>query len=96
MILPKPTPMDRNFGGLYQTHSKEYFIYLNPTCLGINKGNPLDLKKTLEEVIKLWIGLERQQRYSTNRGLNLSQLCGQQVFGWKFPKPRTDKSLLVE
>ena len=73
-VLLKPDKMDKNFDGLYQTHNKEYFIYLSPTCLGINKGNPIDLNKTVEEVIRLRNGIEREQYYSTSREFNFSQL----------------------
>lgn len=71
IVLLKPDKMDKNFDGLYQTTSKEYFVYLNPRCLGINKGNPVDFKRTIDEVINLWNGLKKEQYYSTNKELIL-------------------------
>ncbi len=76
-VLLKPDKMDKNFDGLYQVNNKEYFVYLNPKCLGINKGNPIDLKKTIEEIINLWNGLKDEQYYSTSR-VYLSQLSSTQ------------------
>jgi len=76
-VLLKPDKMDKNFDGLYQTSNKEYFVYLNPKCIGINKGNPIDFKKTTEEIINLWNGLKKEQYYSTNR-VCLSQLFSTQ------------------
>jgi len=62
------------FHGLYRTHNKEYFVYLNPTCSGINKGNPVDLARTVREVIELSTGSKRKQYYSTYRELDFGRL----------------------
>ena len=80
MILTRPDKMDINFEGLYQFKNKEYFVYLNPKCSGINKGDPLNLKKVIEEVINLWLGLKKNQYYSTNRESLLSTLVVSQEY----------------
>jgi len=72
-VMLKPDKVDREFEGLYQTSNKEYFVYLHPRCLGINRGNPADFKKTIEEIISLWNGLDREQYYSTNRAYLINQ-----------------------
>lgn len=66
-VLPKPAKNDREFDGLYQTaDKKEYFVYINPRCSGINKGNPFQLQRSVEEIIAFWNGSKKQQRYSTS------------------------------
>lgn len=59
--------MDKDFKGLYPTAGKEYFVYLNPKCSGINRGNPADFKKTIQEIINLQNGLKEKQYYSTSK-----------------------------
>jgi hypothetical protein len=66
-VLLKPARMDKNFDGLYQTGTKEYFVYLNPKCSGISRGNSIHFNSTIEEIINLWSGLKKEQYYSTNR-----------------------------
>ena len=69
MVLTKPLKIDENFDGLYRTNEREYFVYLNPNCYGINRGNPVELANTIEEVIKIWNGSRKEQYYSTSRKL---------------------------
>lgn len=73
-VLLKPDRVDRSFHGLCQINNRERFVYLNPACSGINKGNPLDLSETLREVIELSIDSKRQQRYSTAKQLDFNRL----------------------
>ena len=62
----KPDKLDKEFDGLYIMDEKEYFVYLNPKCTGINKGDPFLFRKSIEEVIALWNGSKKEQYYSTN------------------------------
>jgi peptide methionine sulfoxide reductase MsrB len=82
-VLLKPARMDKNFDGLYQTGTKEYFVYLNLKCLGINRGNSIHFNSTIEEIINLWSGLKKEQYYSTNRAY-LSQVLGDSHLGHLF------------
>lgn len=66
-ILLRPDKMDEDFEGLYQIGEKEYFVYLNIRCKGLNKGNPAEFRKTIEEVINILKGKKREQYYSTGR-----------------------------
>jgi len=68
-VLLKPDKFDRDFNGLYQREKegREYFIYINPKCQGINRGEPDNFKKVIDEIIEIWNGLKKKQYYSTSR-----------------------------
>ncbi|MFP4081913.1 MAG: YkgJ family cysteine cluster protein [Candidatus Aminicenantes bacterium] len=66
-ILSEPDEMDKDFEGLYLYRNKEYFVYINPQCSGINRGNPRNLKKAIQEVISIWSGSKRAQIHSTSQ-----------------------------
>jgi len=72
-VLLKPDKLDKNFDGLYLSGNREYFIYINPKCFGINRGDPADFEKTIEEVINLWNGSNQQQYYSTNKDIDFKK-----------------------
>lgn len=67
MVQLKPDKIDEEFEGLYHTGKKEYFVYLNSKCSGINRGNPADLKNTIDEIINLWNGSQKNQFFSTSK-----------------------------
>lgn len=66
-VLLKPDKGDKEFNGLYQADGREYFVYLDPKCVGINRADPADFKKTVEEMVNLWTGSRKKQHYSTNK-----------------------------
>jgi Fe-S-cluster containining protein len=57
---------DKKYQAQFLCRGKEYFVYVNTMCLGVNKGTRRDLRKVISEVIMLRANPEEQQHHSTS------------------------------
>lgn len=53
----------------YDYKDKKLFIYVDPSCIGMQWGNPSKefLSKTMTELVEIALGLREKQFYSTSR-----------------------------
>ena len=68
---------------IFKYNGKKFYIYIDPNCIGIRWGKPSQgfIEKTIPEFIKIALGYNQIQRYST---ANVSSLIIQQL-----TKPKT-------
>ncbi|MFQ6043550.1 MAG: YkgJ family cysteine cluster protein [Candidatus Poribacteria bacterium] len=65
-----------NYQSQFLCRGKEYFVYVNTSCYGVNRGTQSNLRKVISEIIMLQANPKEQQHYSTSlrypRGQNQS------------------------
>jgi len=54
---------------IYRYRNKKFFIYVDPSCIGIRWGEPTQefTYRTLTELVEVAMGLREKQYYSTSR-----------------------------
>ena len=57
---------DREYKSQFLCRGKEYFVYANTKCYGINKGRTADLRRLIIEVITMYDNPTVHQHYSTS------------------------------
>lgn len=51
---------------VFHFKGKKYYVYVNTSCMGINKGDPSELPLTVHEVIEISLNPDRPQACSTS------------------------------
>ena len=57
---------DRKYQSQFFCRGKEYFVYVNTNCYGVNKGIQSNLRKVISEIIMLQANPKEQQHHSTS------------------------------
>ena len=57
---------DGNYQAQFLCRGKEFFVYVNTNCYGVNRGTQSNLRKVISEVIMLQMNPKEQQHYSTS------------------------------
>lgn len=57
---------DRKYQSQFFCRGKEYFVYVNTNCYGVNKGIQSNLRKVISEIIMLQTNPKEQQHHSTS------------------------------
>lgn len=55
----------------FRYEGREYHIFVDPSCRGVNKGDPQRLPATISEIIDIYHDPSTEQRYSTSTGLGI-------------------------
>jgi len=53
----------------YDYKNRRLYVYVDPSCIGIRWGNPVQdfMQKTMTEIIEIALGLRQNQYYSTSK-----------------------------
>lgn len=57
----------RNRRAVFRHRGERYYAYINPSCNGINQGNPKQFPSTLHEVVEISLNPSKLQKYSTSQ-----------------------------
>lgn len=60
---------------LFGLNGEEFYVYVNPACFGINRGNPDELPAVIREAIAIKYNPSLGQRYTTSRYPQLNVLA---------------------
>ena len=60
---------DRNNEAIYRWRDRDFFVYVDPSCLGLIWGTPTSrfMYETMPEFIEIALGVREKQFYSTSR-----------------------------
>jgi len=67
-VLSRPE-FGRSDEAVYKYREKNFFVYVDPSCIGIRWGKPTPefIYRTLTELVEIATGLREKQYYSTSR-----------------------------
>lgn len=68
-VRQRRTENKNNQEAIFRHQEKTYYVYVKPSCPGINQGHPRNLPSILHEIVEISLHPTKTQEYSTSQKL---------------------------